>query len=48
MANLLAQVHGFQKKSRRGKKTPQLDLELIQMRLKAAERMYGETYGKKK
>ena len=41
-------LHCFQKKSHRGKKTPQLDLELIKTRLRAAERMHRETYGKKK
>jgi phage-related protein len=35
-------LHAFQKKSKRGIKTPQHDIDLIRDRLKAAESHYGE------
>lgn len=35
-------LHAFQKKSKKGVKTPQKDLDLIAARLKAAQRMEGE------
>ncbi len=37
-------LHCFQKKSKRGIKTPKQDIDLIQRRLKAAEEDYHETY----
>jgi len=37
-------LHGFQKKSKSGIKTPQQDIELIQRRLKAAEEDYKAHY----
>jgi phage-related protein len=37
-------LHCFQKKSKRGIKTPQQDIELIQRRLKAAEEDYKMYY----
>jgi phage-related protein len=39
-------LHTFQKKSKRGIKTPQADMVLIRSRLKAAERHYREKYEK--
>ncbi len=41
-------LHVFQKKSKRGKETPREDKELIDKRLKWAEEIYKENYGKKK
>lgn len=35
-------LHAFQKKSKKGVKTPAAELELIRSRLKAAEEHYGE------
>ncbi len=40
-------IHIFQKKSKKGKETPKEDIELIEKRLKWAEQLYKETYGKK-
>ena len=37
-------LHCFQKKSRRGSRTPQVDIELIKSRLKAAEVHYRTQY----
>jgi phage-related protein len=41
-------VHVFQKKSKKGAQVPKRDKELIEQRLKWAERLYKEEYGKKK
>lgn len=41
-------IHVFQKKSKKGKKTPQPEIDLIERRLKWAEQIYEEQYGKKK
>jgi phage-related protein len=41
-------LHIFQKKSKRGSQTPKEDKELIEKRLKWAEEIYKENYGKKK
>jgi phage-related protein len=41
-------LHIFQKKSKKGKATPKEDLELIKKRLKWAETLHKEKYGKKK
>jgi phage-related protein len=38
-------LHAFKKKSKRGAKTPQSDIELIKRRLKDAERDYAQRYG---
>jgi phage-related protein len=35
-------LHAFQKKSKKGVKTPKAELDLIRKRLKAAEEHYGE------
>jgi phage-related protein len=35
-------LHAFQKKSRKGKKTPQQDLELVRRRLRRAEEIHAE------
>ncbi len=40
-------IHVFQKKSKKGKETPKEDMELIENRLKRAEQLYKEEYGKK-
>jgi phage-related protein len=40
-------IHIFQKKSKKGSKTPQEEKDLIQKRLKWAEQVYKELYGKK-
>ena len=41
-------LHVFQKKSKKGKATPQADIELIRKRLKKAEEHYKTHYGKVK
>src|SRR5262245_3942792 len=41
-------LHIFQKKSKKGITTPKKDMELIQQRLKWAEALYKDQYGKKK
>lgn len=41
-------LHIFQKKSKRGIATPKEEVELIKQRLKWAEALYKEHYGKKK
>jgi phage-related protein len=41
-------LHIFQKKSKKGIATPKEDMELIKQRLKWAETLYKEQYGKKK
>lgn len=41
-------LHIFQKKSKKGIATPKEDMELIKQRLKWAETLYKEKYGKKK
>jgi phage-related protein len=45
-AGVVYVLHAFQKKSKRGKKTPKHDIELIKQRLKAAETHYQEKYRK--
>ena len=40
-------VHVFQKKSKKGKQTPKEEIDLIEKRLKWAEQLYKEEYGKK-
>jgi|SRR5579862_2177032 len=40
-------IHIFQKKSKRGSETPKKDKETIEKRLKWAEEVYEEKYGKK-
>jgi len=40
-------IHVFQKKSKKGKETPKEDIEKIGNRLKWAEQLYKEEYGKK-
>src|SRR5688572_27555429 len=39
-------LHAFQKKSKKGIKTPQKEIDLITQRLKDAEQHYREHYGK--
>jgi phage-related protein len=39
-------LHAFKKKSKRGRKTPQSDIDLVRRRLKEAERDYAQRYGK--
>ena len=41
-------LHAFQKKSKRGNKTPTEDMELVQRRLKAAEADYKREFEKGK
>lgn len=41
-------LHIFQKKSKKGIATPKEDMEVIKQRLKWAEALYKEQYGKKK
>src|SRR3989344_526613 len=41
-------IHIFQKKSKKGSAVPKEDKELIEQRLKWAEQIYKEQYGKKK
>jgi phage-related protein len=40
-------LHAFQKKSPSGRKTPQIDVELISRRLRMAGEDYEERYGKR-
>ena len=40
-------IHVFQKKSKKGSETPKKEKELIEQRLKWAEQIYKEQYGKK-
>jgi phage-related protein len=44
-ADVICVLHAFQKKSRKGVKTPQDDIELIKRRLHAAEHDYQERRG---
>lgn len=44
-AKVIYVLHAFQKKSRKGIKTPQGDIELIERRLKTAEQDYKARYG---
>lgn len=39
-------LHAFKKKSKRGRKTPHSDIDLIRRRLTEAERDYAQRYGK--
>lgn len=39
-------LHAFQKKSKAGIATPKHEIDLVKLRLKAAERHYAEAYGK--
>jgi phage-related protein len=39
-------LHAFQKKSKKGIETPRRDVEVIKVRLKAAEAHYQENYRK--
>jgi phage-related protein len=41
-------LHAFQKKSKKGSKTPQHDMSLIKSRLKLAEQHYEENYKEQK
>src|SRR5262245_48552947 len=41
-------LHAFQKKAKKGIKTPQKELELIKQRLRDAEQHYKEHYGSNK
>jgi phage-related protein len=41
-------LHAFQKKSHSGVKTPQVDIDLIERRLKVAQQDYEAHYGKKR
>jgi phage-related protein len=41
-------LHAFKKKSKRGSKTPQIDVDLIKRRLTEAGRDYAERYGKER
>lgn len=39
-------LHAFKKKSKRGSKTPQTDIDLIKRRLKAAEEDHAQRFGR--
>lgn len=41
-------LHAFKKKSKRGIRTPQVDIDLLKRRLKAAEEDHAERFGKEK
>lgn len=47
-AEVIYVLHIFQKKSKKGIATPKEDMDLIKQRLKWAETLYKEHYGKKK
>ncbi len=38
-------LHAFQKKAKRGIETPELEIELVKRRLRAAQRHYDQVYG---
>jgi phage-related protein len=42
-AELIYVLHAFQKKSKKGRDTPKLDIDLIKRRLKAAEQHFKST-----
>jgi phage-related protein len=44
---IIAVLHAFQKKSKKGKETPKQDMELIRSRLKIAEATYKEWKSKR-
>jgi phage-related protein len=46
-AGVVYVLHAFQKKSKRGRATPQHNIDLINSRLKLAEEHYRENYQKK-
>ena len=46
--NVVYVLHAFKKKSKRGIKTPQTDIELIRRRLRDAERDYAARFGRRK
>ena len=39
-------LHAFQKRAKKGIKTPKQEIDLVRLRLKAAEQHYRDTYGK--
>jgi len=45
-AGVVYLLHAFQKKSKRGRATPQHDIDLIKLRLKTAEQHYRTKYRK--
>jgi phage-related protein len=45
-AGVIYVLHAFQKKSKKGIETPKRDVEVIKVRLKAAEAHYQENYRK--
>ena len=45
-AGVVYVLHCFQKKSKKGRETPKHDIEVVKMRLKAAEVHYRENYRK--
>lgn len=47
MAKAVFVLHAFQKKSKQGIKTPQRDMDLIEIRLKRAQEIYKELFGKR-
>lgn len=45
-AGVIYVLHCFQKKSKKGRETPKHEIDLVTVRLKAAEAHYRENYGK--
>ncbi|ESX08184.1 hypothetical protein X766_34405 [Mesorhizobium sp. LSJC255A00] len=45
-AGVIYVLHCFQKKSKKGRETPRHEIDLVTVRLKAAEAHYRENYGK--
>ena len=45
-AGVIYVLHAFQKKSKKGIRTPKHEVEIIKARLKTAEAHYQENYGK--
>jgi phage-related protein len=45
-AGVIYVLHSFQKKSKKGGETPKHDIEVVKLRLKAAEEHHRESYGK--
>ena len=45
-AGVIYVLHAFQKKAKKGRETPQHDIEVVKLRLKTAEAHYRDNHGK--
>ena len=48
VGDVIYALYAFQKKSKRGIKTPQQDVENVRQRLQLARQLYEESHGQKK